>query len=237
MAEGRPADQRPRQFVHFMFFKVANEWRRLPAEEREAGKAAFAAVIEAYREKGMIVVPYSLVGVRGDVDMMLWRISYSLEDLHTMGTELLSTPLGHWLDVPYAYLSQAKRSTYVDKLDPNHDEARTRVQPGRYAYNFVYPFVKTREWYLLHKQTRQGVMDEHIQVGNKYPSVKLNTTYSFGLDDQEFMLAFESDEPGDFLDLVMELRETEGSRFTERDTPIFTCLRKSVAEMLDALGG
>ncbi|MCZ7599897.1 MAG: chlorite dismutase family protein [Gammaproteobacteria bacterium] len=220
-----------------MFFKVENAWRRLPVEEREAGKAAFAQVVETYQQKGMIVVPCSLVGIRGDVDMMLWRISYSLEDLHTMGTALLSTPLGHWLDVPYAYLAQAKRSTYVDKLDPDHDEGRTRVQPGRYAYNFVYPFVKTRAWYLLHKQTRQGVMDEHIQVGNKYPSVKLNTTYSFGLDDQEFVLAFESDEPGDFLDLVMELRETEGSRFTERDTPIFTCLRKTVTEMLEALGG
>ena len=54
-------------------------------------------------------------------------------------------------------------------------------------------------------------MNQHIGVGRKYPSIKLNTTYSFGLDDQEFVVSFEGDDPGDFLDLVMELRESETS--------------------------
>jgi len=83
---------------------------------------------------------------------------------------------------------------------------------------------------------RQGMMDEHIEVGSKYRSVKLNTTYSFGLDDQEFVVAFETDKPGDFLDLVMEMRGTEASRFTLRDTPTFTCLARSLDEALDSLG-
>ena len=94
---------------------------------------------------------------------------------------------------------------------------RTVIKPGKHKYVFVYPFVKKREWYLLSKQTRQGIMDEHIEIGNKYQSVRLNTTYSFGLDDQEFVVAFETEFPGDFLDLVQELRESEGSRYTERD--------------------
>ena len=38
--------------------------------------------------------------------------------------------------------------------------------------------------------------------------MKLNTTYSFGLDDYEFVVAFETDEPSDFLDTVQDLRET-----------------------------
>ena len=80
-------------------------------------------------------------------------------------------------------------------------------------------------------------MNEHIAIGHKYPSVKLNTTYSFGLDDQEFVLAFETDNPADFLDLVMELRESESSRYTLRDTPIFTCVRRTIDETLDLLGG
>lgn len=235
MADQRGAPAR-RQFVNYLFLKVRGEWRRLPADERAAGKAAFTAVIEEYAAGGMLIIPYSLVGLRGDADLMLWRISETLEPLQEMAARLLATPLGVWCDVPYSYLSQSKRSVYVDKLDPEHDTSRMRIQPGRYRYNFVYPFVKTRAWYLLHKQARQGIMDEHIEVGNQYPSVKLNTTYSFGLDDQEFMLAFETDEPGDFVDLVMHLRETEGSRYTERDTPIFTCVRKTVAEMLDLLG-
>jgi chlorite dismutase len=121
--------------------------------------------------------------------------------------------------MPQSFLSQSKRSTYVDKLNPEHEGQRTKIQPGKYKYIFIYPFVKTREWYLLPMSERQKMMDEHILVGNKFPSVKLNTTYSFGLDDQDFVVAFESDYPSDFLDLVMALRETQGSRFTRSRHP------------------
>jgi chlorite dismutase len=96
--------------------------------------------------------------------------------------------------------------------------------------------VKSREWYLLPKEDRQKVMDEHIRVGTQYPTVKLNTTYSFGLDDQDFVVAFESDEPKDFLDLVMTLRETQGSKYTIRDTPIYTCRLLEPEKALDLLG-
>ncbi|HYS59714.1 MAG TPA: chlorite dismutase family protein, partial [Gemmatimonadales bacterium] len=71
----------------------------------------------------------------------------------------------------------------------------------------------------------------------KYPSIRLNTTYSYGLDDQEFIVAFEGDNPADFLDLVMELRESQASSYTLRDTPTFTCVQMSLWDMLDTLGG
>src|SRR2546423_1669724 len=103
-------------------------------------------------------------------------------------------------------------------------------------HEFVYPFVKTREWYSLPVEQRQEMMDEHIRVGTKYRSVKLHTTYSFGLDDQEFVVAFETDYPSDFLDLVQELREAKASRYTLRDTPMFTCRQLPLAECLDELG-
>jgi chlorite dismutase len=125
----------------------------------------------------------------------------------------------------------------VDKhVHPGQDGTRLTVTPGKAKYLFVYPFVKTRAWYALPMERRQQMMDVHIEVGNRFPSVKLNTTYSYGLDDQEFVLAFESDHPSDFLDLVMTLRETEASSYTERDTPIFTCIAKPAGEMLDLLG-
>jgi len=79
-------------------------------------------------------------------------------------------------------------------------------------------------------------MDEHIRIGSKYRSVKLHTTYSFGLDDQEFVVAFETDYPSDFLDLVQELRETKASSYTLRDTPMFTCRQRTLSECLEALG-
>ena len=226
-----------RQFVNFCFFKVDPAWRRLPEEDRSRGKQEFIRVVEEYAGKVM-VIPYTLVGIRGDCDFMLWRIGYELELFQEMMSKLLATALGKYLTAPYSYLSLTKRSIYVDHHEHEGQESkRLHIVPGKSKYIFVYPFVKTRSWYLLTKAARQGMMDEHIEIGHRYPSVKLNTTYSFGLDDQEFVVAFETDKPEDFLDLVMELRQAEASRYTERDTPIFSCVMKSLKEALDTLGG
>jgi chlorite dismutase len=227
------------QYISFLFFKVDPEWRRLPLSEREQGKKEFISVVEEYTKdpKQFMIMTYCTVGMRADTDFMLWRIGYSLEQIQECTAKLFSTKLGHYLTTPYSYLAMTKRSVYVDKINPEHEEQRLRIVPGKSKYLFMYPFVKTPEWYLLTKQARQGMMDEHIMVGNKYPSVKLNTTYSFGLDDQEFALAFETDKPEDFLNLLMDLRETQGRLYTERDTPIFTCVKRSLKETLDLLGG
>jgi chlorite dismutase len=224
----------PTQFVNFSFFKVDPTWRRLDQVEQEKGKQEFAAVVKEYQKRpGLFVLPYSLVGIRADAEILLWRIANQLETYQEMTSQLLRTGLGKYLEITYSYLSLTKRSIYVDKMDPEHQNPRTHIVPGRSKYLFVYPFVKTRDWYQLSFPARQGMMDEHIQVGSKYPSVKLNTTYSFGIDDQEFVVAFETDDPKDFLNLVQELRETEASRYTLRDVPMFTCI--SHPEIMDAL--
>jgi chlorite dismutase len=236
--EQTPAPQAPkRQYVNFAFYKIDPAWRRLPESERTKGKQEFLRAVEDYAGK-ILVVAYSSIGIRGDCDIMLWRISYELELFQDMTTKILASGLGQYLTTPYSYLAITKRSVYVDHhTHENQESKRLTVVPGKAKYIFVYPFLKTREWFLLTKAARQGMMDEHIEVGHRFPSVKLNTTYSFGLDDQEWVVAFESDKPEDFLDLVMALRETEGSRYTLRDTPIFTCIRRSLKEMLDTLGG
>jgi chlorite dismutase len=100
----------------------------------------------------------------------------------------------------------------------------------------VYPFVKTREWYLLPLDERKKMMDEHIEVGHKYPQIVLNTTYSFGIHDEDFMLAFETDDLHAFQDLIMELRETQVSRYIERDTPMVVCVKKDIIPLITSLG-
>jgi len=223
------------QFVSFPFFKVDPAWRRLPESDRARGKSEFREVVEAAQEK-MIVLPYNLIGLRGDSDFFFWRVSYHLEDFEDMTAQLLNTGLGKYLTQPYSYLSMTRRSIYVEEHTHEGQEGnRLHIIPGLNKYVFVYPFIKTREWYGLDKKRRQEAMMEHIAVGHKYQSVKINTTYSYGLDDQEFVLAFESDKPEDFLDLVMELRESKASAYTLKDTPTFTGIRHPIAEILDLL--
>ncbi|HTV48296.1 MAG TPA: chlorite dismutase family protein [Phycisphaerae bacterium] len=230
-----PNSAKARQFVAFSFYKLMPDFRRLPREQQTTLLDGLVNLIKNHNQQEMLLLTYSCVGTRPDVDLMFWKISFQLESLQDFSAKINRLPLAGYLTTPFNYLAQSKRSTYVDKIDPGHDDARTVLVPGKRKYIFVYPFVKTREWYLLSKPARQGVMDEHIQVGNKYPSVKLNTTYSFGIDDQEFVVAFETDAPGDFLDLVQELRETEGSRYTLRDTPIFTCVQMPIEEIVRQL--
>lgn len=227
----------PRQSIAFSYYKLDPAWRRLPEAERAEGKAAWIATVNEYSASGTVVVPYSCVGLRAEHDILLWRIDYQLERLQQMQAALSRTGLGQYLQPSLSFLSMSKRSVYVDHINPEHEELRTHIKPGRGKYIFVYPFVKSREWYLLHAETRQGIMKEHIEIGVKYPSVKLNTTYSFGLDDQDFVVAFEGDYPEDFLDLVMELRESDGSRYTVRDTPIITGVKGTLEEVVATLGG
>ena len=225
-----------RQFVKFTFFRVASDWRRLDPLSRDRQKTEFREVIEDWAERNLIRC-YSTVGTRGDVDFLLWQVSYELDDLQRMAGELLGTELGGWLETPFSYLSQTKHSNYVEKYSGPGREKFTRLAlaPGEHKYLFVYPLTKAREWYGLPKEERQQAMNQHIAIGHTYSSVKLNTTYSFGLDDQEFVLAFETDEPGDFLDLVQELRGSVSSAYTLTDVPIFTCVHTTAAEMLESI--
>lgn len=235
-AGGTDAPKGTRQCVQFVFYKVDPSWRALPADERAAAIGEVQGVVDAMSSK-MVVRPYSLVGIRGDADFMFWHIADTIEPFQEAATRLLGTRIGPYVTTPHAFLAMTRRSQYVDKTEPGTDAARRlTIPPGSSKYLFVYPFVKTRPWYNLSQEKRQEMMDTHIRIGRQYPSVKLNTTYSFGLDDQEFVVSFEADEPSDFLDLVMALRETESSLYTLRDTPTFTCVAMTVRGMLESLG-
>jgi len=227
------SDNQKRQYVNYTFYKVDPLWRRLPEEEKEMGRREFKEVIEGYSRK-IMVFSYSTLGLRADSDFMIWRIGYSVEDFEKMTSELMNTGLGKYLNNSWSFLSMTRHSTYVDKHSHEGQEGRRlRVIPSQSKYIFVYPFVKTTDWYLLPIEDRQRMMDEHIDLGHKYPSVKINTSYSFGLDDQEFIVAFETDKPEDFMEVVMRMREQEGRKYTLRDTPIFTCVKKEINEIMD----
>src|SRR5581483_11384527 len=219
------------QYVAYGFYRIDPAWRRLPVEERAAAKDAFADVIEEHTPRFDALRVYSTAGVRPEVDFFLWKITSRYEDLGELAAALKATPLAGWLETPYSYLATTKASQYTQAR-----RAR-KVVPKGSPYLVVYPFVKIRPWYALPLDERQRAMDEHIRVGAEFASIHNHTTYSFGIDDQEFMTAFECDEPADFMHLMLTLRESEASRYTERDTPIFVGKHVEIRAALDALDG
>jgi chlorite dismutase len=218
------------QYVAYTFYKVDPAWRRLPIDERAAGKDAFAEVVEDFAER-MELRAYSVTGVRPDADFFLWKITDRYQDLGELGSALNGTPLAGWLDTPYSYLATTKPSQYT------RARRARKVVPKGSPYLVVYPFVKVRPWYALSPEDRQRAMDEHIRIGAEFASIHNHTTYSFGIDDQEFMTVFECDEPADFMHLMQTLRETEASAYTERDTPIFVGEQMDIRAALNALDG
>ena len=225
------------QFIHFSFYKLDIRWRRLSPELKDQHKEETRVVLEKWADR-FPIMPYSLLGLRGDADFLLWKFSERVEDFQGFASSFLNTSLGGYLDTPYAYLAMTRRSKYVGghEHEGGHGST-TRLEPLGKPYLMIYPFVKTHEWYQLPLEERKRMMGEHFRIGHKYPNVKIHTTYSYGLDDQEFVLAFETDDLEDFLNLVEDLRFTETRKYTLRDTPIFTCrAMPSFHALLDALG-
>src|SRR5687768_10697442 len=231
----KPESTVRRQFVNFMFFRVDRTFRALADDVKSEAKRELAEIIGRYSGP-MIVLPYSTVGLKAGVDFMLWRIGFEIEPFQRMAADINKSLFGRYLTVPFSFLAMTKHSQYVEEhVHEGQEGRRLKIVPGKRPFLFVYPFVKTRDWYLLPMTERQRIMNEHIAIGHKYPRVKINTTYSFGLDDQDFVVAFEADKPDEFLDLVQELRETESSKYTARDTPMFTCRRSTIEEILESL--
>jgi chlorite dismutase len=220
-----------RHFVKFTFLKLDPSWRRRDAAERARDKSEFAAACNDFAEDHFLRA-YSLVGTRGDADLMIRCSAPALEPIHELHVVLNQSGLMRYADVSHSYLAMTKESVYSDEPQP--------LQPREGSdrkYLIVYPMWKKREWYQLPGEERMRIMRGHIEVGRRYGSIEINTAYSFGLDDQEFVVSFNADDPGEFLDLVQELRGTESSAYTESETPIFTCISASVERALDALDG
>jgi chlorite dismutase len=220
-----------RHFVKFTFLKLDPAWRRRDPAARARDKSEFAAACNDFAEDHFLRA-YSLVGTRGDADLMIRVSAPALEPIHELHVVLNQSGLMQYADISHSFLAMTKESVYSDEPSP--------LQPREGSdrkYLIVYPMWKKRDWYLLPGAERMRIMRGHIEVGRRYGSIEINTAYSFGIDDQEFVVSFNADDPGEFLDLVQELRGTESSAYTASETPIFTCISASVERALDALDG
>ncbi len=218
-------------FVQYLAFKLDSAWRRLPEEERGRGREEFCLELES--AQGIRSYAYSTLGLKSDADLFIWRMSDGPEALQESLSKLLLTGLGRYLDLTHSFVGLIHSSTYVRRQDSQEQAILTQE---RQRYLVVYPFSKTIEWYLMSKEARQGMMNEHIRIGHEYPSVRQLLVYSTGLDDQEFVVSYETEDLEAFQKLVIALRDTEARRYTLRDTPIFTCVYRPLAETLALLG-
>jgi len=223
-------------FIHVLALGIAPDWRRRVGAERAADVHSFRSAELCAASEGVSSLLYTSVGLEPGVDVVLWRTAESVEALERAAARLLAAGLGTWMSVSHSFLGRTGPSQYITK-PTEQDAGLTGGDPARYLV--VYPFTKSTDWYLESRETRQSVMNEHMKVGRRYPQVRQALAYSFGLDDQDFIVAYETDDLAGFGDLVRELRATESRRSTVRDTPILLGIRRTLDELaglLDAGG-
>ena len=221
------------RYVHAWLLRLDPAWRRLPADERRADVEAFAAAAGRAGER-LLQHAYSTIGLRAEGDLLLWRMADSIEAVEATAADLLAAGIGRWMTPSLSMIGLTRPSQYVKR--PTTQE-QSLFTGERSAYLVVYPFVKSIEWYLAPAEERQEAMKGHMRIGHAYPQIRQLLAYSFGLDDQEFIVAYETDDLVAFQDLVRDLRATEARRSTVRDTPIITGIHRPLGEILGLLSG
>ncbi|HEX5395980.1 MAG TPA: chlorite dismutase family protein, partial [Candidatus Limnocylindria bacterium] len=166
--------------------------------------------------------------------ILLWRMADAPEQLEASAAAMLSAGIGQWMTPAISLLGMTRPSQYVKR--PTTQE-QSLFSGGRSRYLIVYPFTKATEWYLAPAEERQKVMNGHMKIGHRFPQVRQLLAYSFGLDDQDFIVAYETDDLVAFSDLVRELRSSESRRATVRDTPIVVGIHRPLGEILGLLSG
>lgn len=216
-------------YFGFSFFKLDPKWRWMSdLAKSESAKEAENVL----RQTGIAYRSYSNVGLRDDADFLIWFAAPNVDDIQAAVEKIYTTVFGKYVTPSRTYLSCTRPSIYAPGARPQG--FTTGDAPKKYA--IVYPFTKTREWYLLSQERRQEIMDEHIEVSKRYPQIVLNTTYSFGIHDEDFMLAFEVDDIRIFQDLIMDLRETQVSSYVKNDIPMIVCIKKDLVPLIHSLG-
>ena len=224
------SDQEQKQYYfNFSFFKVDPKWRWMADLAKEESAREVENII---RNSYVKFRSYSTLGLRDDADFLFWFAAESIEEIQDLISKLYLTVFGKYITPSHVYLSCTRPSIYAKSGRVSSFVAGD--EPKKYA--IVYPFTKTREWYLLPTQQRQKMMEQHIEVGKRYPQVVLNTTYSFGIADEDFMLAFETDDLQAFQNLIMDLRETKVSVYVKVDIPMIVCVKKDIIPLITSLG-
>jgi chlorite dismutase len=220
----------PRVLNHFAFMQFTPAYYSSSVAQKQK---FHKGLIDNLRQASQTFYIYQVFPAQAVVDLLIWsaveaaEASDSAKFLHQFACA--TNPYRSFVEFKEIYWGLTKPSQYTrtrsnQEIDP--------FEEGRKQYLVVYPFVKTVEWYLMSRDARQGMMNEHIRIGKQYPHILQLLLYSFGIQDQEFLVVYEMDDLSEFSDLVYELRDSEARRYTLRDTPLFTAVYHPADETL-----
>ena len=225
------AEQTPVTLNHYALFSFKDAFWELTGPERRARLIRWLAELRAVtRQVDFLQVSPAEHGS----DLLIWSALEAGEPQSTVSffegfTRALSPvrTLVQPTNVLWGYTrpSQYTKVKSTQEIDP--------FSSSRKRFLVIYPFVKTAQWYLMSRDVRQGMMNGHIRIGKQYEDINQLLLYSFGVQDQEFVVVYEMDDLRRFSDLVHELRGAEGRPYTERDTPLHAAIYRPAEETIE----
>jgi peroxiredoxin len=207
-------------YAIYPVFKATRSFRALAIDD---AAQEVENLFKEWADGVMVRGVYSTVGFRADADLMLWLVGSSPESVQDALVAFGRTQAGRALDLVWSFMGVVKPAEFT----ADHAPAFVKGEPPKRFLN-VYPFVRTPEWYLLPSEERAAMLRQHGEIGREFPDVLANTTSAFGINDWEWILAFEADHLERIVDCIRRLREAEARRYTKEEIPFVTGIRKDV---------
>lgn len=214
-----------REFASFVVLRVDPEWRKVHPAEVGHGKKEFSDVIRNF-DNVLASSSYSLVGLSGIGDILLWRVGTNISLLQEMTGKLLSTYLGRYLTVEKSFLGLLGEGA-----------SRSPFSPKSSRFIHLRPVVRTKDWHLQVDYVRDGIERERKAVIDRFPGVRVTMASSFGLDESDILMIMESDAAELIVDLNQALQETQENRYLHTSFRGITGVSRPLGEVLDMLGG
>lgn len=214
-----------------LVYRRTDRWLDLTDAQKHQAQQEVQAVIDRLSDRVEVRGIYSVAGLRADSDLVFWLLSASADALQEFAVGLRRTAFGRATALSWSFPGLTRPPEFVgDHL--------TAYQKGLAPLRWIclYPFVRTVDWYLMPREERGKILREHGAMGREFTMVQFNNAQAFGLGDYEWILAFESEEPQHFVDMVRKLRESEARRYTKEDIPFLVGPRKELAEIIADLG-
>ena len=219
------------QYTSYNLFKMTKAYWSLSPEDKRLVSRDFFSDMEKASDQTHY---YQVYPSRSEYDIMLWHNikADNTESINVYAAKcmLVVNKYREFFEPSLIFSGITKPSLYSRSTKSKQEIDGFIAE--RKPYFVIYPFSKTPDWYMLSREERQVKMNEHIKLGRSFPKISQLLLYSFGIQDQEFVVAYEMDDLHMFSDLVQQLRSTEARIYTLLDTPIITCFNRSIDEML-----
>jgi chlorite dismutase len=212
-------------YAYYPVFRATAALRdRLPGDVEQMAHEA-EILLKEWSDRVTVRGTYSTVGFRADADLMMWWVAHSAQDVQDLLVAFRRTALGGRLELVHAFMGLVRPAEF----SKDHRPAFVKGEPPR-AFACVYPYVRTGEWYLLPSEERAALLREHGEMGREFPDVLANTTSAFGINDWEWILAFEADDLSRIVDCLRRLRDAKARAYTKEEVPFVTGIRKDLGD-------